>query len=313
MSLEQRRWREFLALCCALLFLSVYARSTLAPQVPDQADWERYSVLTPAGPEEPRPEVFHKIKRLLWTEHKVGRNEYRESLAKLYRTTVPSLQTTNNDELYICGTGRKLIVHNQDGRLYEVRKDSETLGHVLARFESDAKRRQQLRGWVVKANALPGSSLIETYYLEKGQRILLPAGQPKFDTFHYPVSSVTRLSSRFGLRRHPIYGDRRMHAGIDIPKPYGTPVYPARSGIVIETGWKEGYGLLVIVRHSDGWTTRYGHLSKIEAHVGQEVQRGKTLLGKVGATGHATGPHLHFEVRDRSGKPVNPSAKIGRR
>ena len=313
MSPDRRRWGEALFLGGAFLFLSVFALSSPTPQIATLADWERYSVLTPAGPEEPRPEVFQKVKRLLWTEHKVGRGEYRESLAKLYRTTVPSLQATNNDELYLLG--RKLIVHNQDGRLYEVRKDSETLSHVLARFESNPKRLQQLKEWVVKANGLPGSALIETFYLEKGERLLLPAGHPTFDTFHYPVASVTRLSSRFGMRRHPITGARRVHLGIDIPKPYGTPVYPARSGTVVETGWHEGYGLLVIIRHSDGWTTRYGHLSKIAKDIkpGARVQRGKTLIGKVGSTGLATGPHLHFEVRDRSGRPVNPSAKIGRR
>ena len=287
------------------------ATPALKPQ-----DWARFSVLTPAGPEEPKPEVFRRIKRLVWAEHKVVKAEYSAwRLAKIYRTTAMSLQSTNNDELFILYPGRKLIVHNQDGMLYEVKKDSDTLDRIVARYKKDANQTRQFKEWVVKANGLPGYALIDDYEFEKGDRVLLPGVKVNFDTYHFPFANPgwQRISSRFGMRRHPIFRERRVHVGIDIPKPYGTPVYPARSGIVIEAGWREGYGLLVIIRHLDGWTTRYGHLSKIIGKVGQVVQRGKTLIGKVGSTGHSTGPHLHFEVRDRNGKPVNPSVKIGRR
>ena len=277
-------------------------------------DFSRYSVLTPAGPEEPKPEAFRKIKRLLWSAHRVAKGEYSAAyLAKLYGTTVMSLQATNHDELYLLGNGRRLMVHNKDGLLYEVRKDTETLNHIVANFKGGGQQARQFREWVVKANDLPGYAVLDDYEFEKGDRVLLPGIKVNFDTYHYPVVSVSRLSSRFGMRKHPVLGARRMHLGIDIPKPYGTPVFPARSGIVVDAGWREGYGMLVIIRHPDGFSTRYGHMSKILVKVGQLVQRGKTLIGKVGSTGISTGPHLHFEVRDRSGKPVNPSYKIGRR
>jgi len=276
-------------------------------------DFSRFSVLTPAGPEEPKPEVLRKAKRLLWVTHKVGKGEYSASyLAKLYGTTLASLQATNRDELYLLGNGRKLVVHNKDGLLYEVRKDTETLSGIVARFKGGGQQARQFREWVVQANGLPGYAIIDDYEFEKGSRVLLPGIKVNFDTYHYPVNSVRRLSSRFGLRQHPISHERRQHVGIDIPKPYGTPVFPAKSGVVIEQGWHEGYGLLVIIRHPDGFTTRYGHLSKIRVKVGQLVQRDRTLIGNVGSTGHSTGPHLHFEVRDRNGNPVNPSHKIGR-
>ncbi|HAM34652.1 MAG TPA: hypothetical protein DEB40_02900 [Elusimicrobia bacterium] len=276
--------------------------------------WARFSVLTPAGPDEPAADVFRRLRRLVWSEHKVVRGEYSAwHLARAYRTTAASLQATNNDELYILNPGRRLVVHNQDGMLYEVKRASETLERIVSRYHKEPKPAQRFREWVVKANELPGYALIEDYDFEKGERLLLPGIKVNFDTYHFPVVSVPRLSSRFGMRRHPVYRERRMHQGIDIPKPYGTPVYPARSGTVIEAGWREGYGMLVILRHSDGYTTRYGHMSKILVNVGQVVQRGKTLIGKVGSTGDSTGPHLHFEVRDRDGKPINPSVKIGRR
>jgi len=277
-------------------------------------DWARYSVLTPAGPEEPQPEVFRKVKRLLWAVHKVAKGEYSASyLAKLYGTTVMSLQTTNHDELYLLGNGRRIVVHNREGELYEVRKDSETLDHIVAKFKEGAQSRRQFKEWIVQANGLPGYALLDDYEFEKGERVLLPGLKINFDTYHFPFDRISRLSSSFGLRKHPILGTRRMHLGIDIPKPYGTPVYPARSGVVIEKGWHEGAGLMVVIRHPDGFTTRYGHLSKISVKVGQLVQRGRTLIGKVGSTGLSTGPHLHFEVRDRNGRPINPQSKIGRR
>jgi len=82
---------------------------------------------------------------------------------------------------------------------------------------------------------------------------------------------------------------------------------------VVEAGWHEGYGLLVIIRHRDGYTTRYGHLSQITVKAGQAVRRDRTLIGKVGSTGISTGPHLHFEMRTPDGKPFNPRVKIGGR
>ncbi|MBI5239202.1 MAG: M23 family metallopeptidase [Elusimicrobia bacterium] len=295
----------------ALLFLSVLASAQPRP-ADSLRSWARFSVLTPAGPEAPKPEVLRQVNRLLWATHKVVKGEYSAAqIARLYGTTLMSLQSTNRDELYLLP--RYLTVLNKEGLLYEVRKDTETLDGIVARFKIGQTERRQLKEWVVKANGLPGYALIDDYELEKGERLLLPGIKINFDTYHYPVTSVQRLSSRFGLRRHPISHERRKHVGIDIPKPYGTPVYPARSGIVVEAGWREGYGMLVIIRHPDGFSTRYGHLSKITVKDGQLVQRGKTLIGKVGSTGNSTGPHLHWEVRDRHGNPVNPSQKIGRR
>ena len=82
---------------------------------------------------------------------------------------------------------------------------------------------------------------------------------------------------------------------------------------MIDAGWNEGYGQLVVIKHNNGETTRYGHMSKIMVKPGDIVQRGKTMIGRVGSTGISTGPHLHFEVRDRNGKALNPTAKIGKR
>ena len=117
-----------------------------------------------------------------------------------------------------------------------------------------------------------------------------------------------RVSSRYGNRFHPILRRRRMHTGFDLSAPTGTPVHAADSGNVIQTGWLSGYGKLVIVNHGNNLSTLYGHLSSISVKTGENVKRGEEI-GKVGSTGRATGPHLHFEVRV-NGKHTDPSRYV---
>lgn len=279
-------------------------------------DFARYSVLTPSGPDEPSPELFQRLKRLVYSEHVIQKGEYSAwHLAKLYGTTAMSLQSTNNDELLVLGPGRRVMVHNKNGLLYEVKKASETLDQIVGRYHRDPLQAVKFKQTIVEVNRLPGTALLGPYELERGDRILLPKVQIPFDTYHFPFQGWGwgKISSRFGSRYHPVLKRRKMHEGLDLPRPWGTPVYPARSGRVIEAGWHEGYGMLITIKHSDGATTRYGHLSEIKVKKGDIVQRGKSLIGRVGSTGLSTGPHLHFEVRDRHGKAVNPGSKIGRR
>jgi murein DD-endopeptidase MepM/ murein hydrolase activator NlpD len=113
-----------------------------------------------------------------------------------------------------------------------------------------------------------------------------------------------QITSTFGYRIHPIYGDRRLHAGIDFRAPTGTPLLAAAGGEVVFAGWKSGYGNTTIIDHGGGVATLYAHQSNIGVSVGQDVKRG-AVIGYSGATGNVTGPHLHFEVRV-NGTPVDP-------
>ena len=118
-----------------------------------------------------------------------------------------------------------------------------------------------------------------------------------------------RLTSGFGSRFHPVLGHRRMHKGVDLAAPNGSPIVAAADGRVIAAGWNGGYGQQVAIAHTDGVRTTYGHMSRIAATPGAYVHRGQ-VIGYVGSTGLSTGPHLHFEVT-RGGRPVNPlSAKF---
>ncbi len=119
----------------------------------------------------------------------------------------------------------------------------------------------------------------------------------------WPVPNPVVVSP-FGMRRHPILGTDRLHAGVDLRGRSGDPVRAADTGTVTRAGWWGGYGNVVDVTVPGGVITRYAHLSSIAVPLGARVERG-TLLGSIGCTGLCTGPHLHFEIRPLD-EPVDP-------
>jgi murein DD-endopeptidase MepM/ murein hydrolase activator NlpD len=119
------------------------------------------------------------------------------------------------------------------------------------------------------------------------------------------------VRSGFGWRVHPIFHTRKLHTGVDLAAHTGTPIYASGDGIVEKAGWSGGYGRYTLIRHVNGFETGYGHQSKIVVSVGQRVRQGQ-VIGYVGATGDATGPHLHFEIKI-NGNFVDPlSVKLPR-
>ena len=113
--------------------------------------------------------------------------------------------------------------------------------------------------------------------------------------FRFPLNNY-RVTSNFGYRVSPITGRQRFHDGLDLAAPTGTEVYAVRDGEVIEVGENAVLGRYVMIRHGDNWVSIYGHLSRIDTVLRNQVRSG-TLIGRVGSTGLSTGPHLHFELR----------------
>jgi murein DD-endopeptidase MepM/ murein hydrolase activator NlpD len=120
-----------------------------------------------------------------------------------------------------------------------------------------------------------------------------------------PVDGA-RISSSFGMRHHPILGFSRMHQGVDFAVPAGTPIMASGDGTIVSAGWSGGYGNMVEMRHNGTYSTRYGHMSRIAKGIkpGAHVRQGD-VIGYVGMTGLATGPHLHYEIRVDN-KAINP-------
>lgn len=112
----------------------------------------------------------------------------------------------------------------------------------------------------------------------------------------WPVPGYTRITSKYGMRVHPITGQYKLHTGVDIGAPTGANFIAVNEGIVIRSELNTAYGNMVIIDHGGGISTLYAHGSEILVQVGQTVKRGDAIL-KVGSTGYSTGPHAHFEVR----------------
>lgn len=117
-------------------------------------------------------------------------------------------------------------------------------------------------------------------------------------------TKLKNVSSLYGMRMHPRYGYWKMHEGVDLAAPKGTPVYATGNAVVVRSTWQAGYGQIIELNHGFGYKTRYGHLSKKYVSPGDSVTRGQ-VIGEVGNTGVSSGSHLHYEVRFRD-KTVNP-------
>ena len=141
-----------------------------------------------------------------------------------------------------------------------------------------------------------------TKQYEEVNRQILELAEQGLDTQYiggelaWPVPGYTKITSKYGMRVHPITGQYKLHTGVDIGAPTGANFIAANDGIVVKAEYNTAYGRMVIIDHGGGISTLYAHGSEFLVEVGQTVKRGDAVL-KVGSTGYSTGPHAHFEIR----------------
>ena len=177
---------------------------------------------------------------------------------------------------------RQAVLTEKRGLLGQVKSKRAAQQQILDQLDRESQQIQSLL--TSQASSVSGP------FPSGGGQLAWPAAGP--------------VISGFGPRTHPIFGDTRMHTGIDIGAPYGAAVVAADDGVVVFAGVMSGYGNAIIVDHGGGLATTYNHLSAFSVSNGQHVGRRQTV-GAVGCTGYCTGPHLHFEVRV-NGAPVDP-------
>ena len=264
-----------------------------------------------------------------------------ETLKKVFRGQNEVLHDLSVDRLHLAGTSADLAAQQdalEDARA-EAAEGEQKARAIAVRAEQAAARVAQLveqrRQALAQAERARAADIAEYRAANEASRALAaklraiakrraealaaerararargaaqPVG-PRVTSSRFMWPAPGRLTSRYGYRQHPIYGDMRFHAGIDIGGGYGAPVWSAEEGTVVHAGYASGYGTLVVISHGT-WggrdiTTSYGHMSSIAVAEGQRVSRG-TQIGQIGTEGNSTGPHLHFEVR-RDGDPTEP-------
>jgi len=230
----------------------------------------------------------HYIPRLRLIEYIIEKGDTLWSISKKFDVDPDSIISSNFfTNVHSIREGDMILIPNIRGIFINV-EEGDTIFNYSTKYKVPPD-------FIMEVNDLRSNSLAP------GMRVFLPG--VKYSTmerayalgeaFEKPVRG--RLTSRFGYRRDPFTGKRSFHTGIDIAYRYGTKVYAAREGRVIFTGINYGYGKTVIISHSFGYRTVYGHLSSIPVSRGQRLKKGE-IIGFIGISGRSTGPHLHFEV-----------------
>ena len=192
----------------------------------------------------------------------------------------------------------KIIVEEEKGRLDKLNKENKAKVRKLIKLQGELSSQIKLTEKEI--------SELESRGQEINNEIVSSSGGGSYNgsKMAWPVIGYTTLSSKFGYRIHPISGEKKLHTGIDIPAPAGTPVVAANSGTVIISRYDNSYGNMVAIDHGGGIVSFYAHNTERLVKVGDKVSKGKKI-STVGTTGYSTGNHLHFEVK-KNGTFVDP-------
>ncbi|HPA25679.1 MAG TPA: M23 family metallopeptidase [bacterium] len=237
-------------------------------------------------------------------EYIVQSGETVSTIAKKFNISVNTILWANNlSANSLIKPGNKLIILPVSGVLHQVKK-GDTLSALVKKYGVEVNK------------ILASNQIISEEQISIGQNLIIPGGEIKKSTPASTNSLASNLRSKSNESKAGGYiwptsaryitqyfGWR--HNGLDIAGPLGTPIYAAKPGKVITAGWNSGgYGNYIILQHTDGTKTLYGHMTKLYVKAGNQVEQGETI-GAMGSTGRSTGPHLHFEIII-NGKRVNP-------
>lgn len=192
----------------------------------------------------------------------------------------------------------KIIVEEEKGRLDKLNKENKAKVKKLIKLQGELSSQIKLTEKEI--------SELESRGQEINNEIVSSSGGGSYNgsKMAWPVIGYTTISSKFGYRIHPISGEKKLHTGIDIPAPAGTPVVAANSGTVIISRYDNSYGNMVAIDHGGGIVSFYAHNTERLVKVGDKVSKGQKI-STVGTTGYSTGNHLHFEVK-KNGTFVDP-------
>ena len=194
---------------------------------------------------------------------------------------------------------KTILVPNRLGCYHNVKK-GDTITSISQKYKSDMEKIvlvNDIKGSSIRIGQklfIPGAKEPSVPKAEQQKNVIAKTAQVKVIAFAWPLKG--KITSGFGNRRDPFDGTPKFHSGIDISVNEGTSVKASRDGSVIFSGWKDGYGNTVIIRHEDGYITVYAHNLKVTVEEGAVVKQG-AVIALSGQTGAVTGAHLHFEIR----------------
>ncbi len=251
--------------------------------------------------EEPFPEDSYPVEGPVVLEHTVAEGETLSQIASLLGVSVNQIAASNRIRSPGLLTPGQSLRVPREGFLHLI-KDGQTLTDISLTYAVSVEE-------IIAVNRISDPQLIyagESIVIPKATSSLWEAvmrlSQGKETRFIWPL--LGEVVSPFGWRIHPVLQYRHHHNGIDIDVPEGTTVHAAAMGRVTFVGEEEGYGTLIVLSHAEDYFTAYGHLSKVFVHSGQFVEAGQPIA-ESGNTGISSGPHLHFEVRNRE-FPIDP-------
>ncbi|MFH1540740.1 MAG: M23 family metallopeptidase [Elusimicrobiota bacterium] len=239
---------------------------------------------------------FRQLDEPIILTHIIGEGESIKSIAKEYGMDVSTIRGINNLESVVVKPKQKIFVINKKGHIHMV-KFGETIETIAKKYKVSCE------------TILLANDFEDFEEIVKGDKIFIPGVKIHFANFLWPVINF-RITSKFGLRKHPIFGEVRFHEGLDLAKKNGAPIRTSCDGKIMFVGRKAGYGKTIVIKHGREFSTKYGHLQRYLVRKGQYVKAGQSI-GLMGSTGYSTGPHLHFEVR-KYGRLVDPLKYLGK-